>query len=144
MNGCQELVELDLLICPVPGFVSIRSLGAEICHFVSRPLDFQGFPLKSIGFLKDFVMKTHKNQWISLKMDGVRTQNVISLRSEIGLRQLQWLNISPVPLYKLVTTIGDIRYILFFLEHILAQTRLKCWMGRLIENHHHMNYADPS
>ena len=30
MNRCQELVELDLLIYPVPGFVSIRSLGAEI------------------------------------------------------------------------------------------------------------------
>ena len=30
INRCQKLVELDLLIYPVPGFVSIRSLGAEI------------------------------------------------------------------------------------------------------------------
>ena len=37
INRCQELVELDLLIYPVPGFASIRSLGAEIGHFVSGP-----------------------------------------------------------------------------------------------------------
>ena len=70
MNGCQELVELDLLIYPVPGFVSIRSLSAEIWHFVSGPFKINGFPYKTIGFLKDFVMKTHKNQWISLKIEG--------------------------------------------------------------------------
>ena len=95
INCCQELVELDLLIYPVPGFVSIRSLGAEISHFVSGPFKINGFPYKTIGFPYSFVMKTHKNTWISLKNGGVQTQNVISPRSEIRLRQIRWLDISP-------------------------------------------------
>ena len=84
MNGWHERVELDLLIYPVPGFVPIRSLSAEISHFVSGPFKINGFPYKTIGFPYSFVMKTHKNQWISLKNGGVQTQNVISRNKPLG------------------------------------------------------------
>ena len=59
MNRCQELVEFDLLIYTVPGFVSIRSLGAEIRHFVSALLHFQGNPLVRMGFHNKTIRKTN-------------------------------------------------------------------------------------
>ena len=138
MNDRQELVELDLLIYPVPGFASIRSLGAEILHFVCEPSDFKEihwfpyvFCYENPYEIGDFLMNPYKMEGSPHKM-----QYLCAQRSDWG-KSRYWVY-QEVELYKLLAAIRDKKYKLFFLKHILTKTFSECWMGRLIEILHHI------
>ena len=94
MNGRQELVELDLLIYSVPGFSSIRSLSAEILHFVWGPLHFIRIHKEIAYFVWVFITKYIRKSMDFLEIRGFAHEMQYLCAHRIGLRQIQVLGIS--------------------------------------------------